>query len=188
LWRFLAGRLAASQLAGFGRRRNSGAVRHEGGVVSALSAKTVGPPTRADWLLLFLSRGPLGAAGPVELDPIRIQKGLFLLSKRGPARDLYSFRPHYWGPFSSEIYRDLSGLEAQGLVQTERPAGQTWSLYRTSAQGEARAAEVAELLEPRVVQWLADDRGFVSKRSFVRLLKEIYAAYPEYAEKSLLIK
>jgi DNA-binding PadR family transcriptional regulator len=153
-----------------------------------MSPETVNRLQRADWCLLFLSRAPLGAPGPEELDPIRIQKGLFLLSKRGPARDLYAFRPHYWGPFSSEIYRDLNRLEAQGLVETERPAGQTWSLYRTTARGEARAAELAGALDPHVVEWLADDRSFVGKRPFVQLLKEIYAAYPEYAEKSLLNK
>ncbi len=154
--------------------------------MSVMATETVGQLTAIDWLLLFLSRGPLGAAGPAELDPIRIQKGLFLLSMRGPARDVYSFRPHYWGPFSSEIYRDLSLLEAQGLVQTEYPVGQTWALYRTTSQGEARAAELAGRLDHRFVDWLADDRGFVTKHSFVQLLKEIYAAYPEYAEKSLL--
>lgn len=141
---------------------------------------------RRDWTLLFLSRTALGSTGPEVIDPIRIQKGLFLLSKRGPARDLYAFRPHYWGPFSSEVYHDLARLETEGLVESRPVPGQTWQIYRSTPRGEQRAAELAGLLEDRDTEWLAEDRDFVTSRSFVSLLRDIYAAYPEYADKSLL--
>src|SRR6266508_4536227 len=135
-----------------------------------------------NWLLLFLA----GNGHEKPLDPIRLQKGMFLLSKRGPARDLYSFRPYDWGPFSEEIYRDLDVLEADGLVLSEAVPGRTWRLYRTSREGTRRAQEFASETGKKYADWLLQARRFVTERSFVPLLREIYAAYPEYAGRSKL--
>lgn len=128
----------------------------------------------------------MGATQADGLDPVRIQKGMFLLSKRGPARDVYSFRPYNWGPFSADIYRDLDALEAEGLLQGEQVPGRTWRLFTTTPQGEDRARQVAQTLNPEHLQWLSRTRQFVGTRSFTKLLREIYSAYPEYAGKSLL--
>jgi DNA-binding PadR family transcriptional regulator len=141
---------------------------------------------RQDWLLLFLSRDASGTVGPEGLDPIRIQKGMFLLSKRGPARNLYTFRPYNWGPFSSEIYADLEGLEAAGLARGERVPGRSWRLYRTTPAGHLRAESAAMGLRGEEVEWLGRLREFVTERSFDRLLRDIYSEYPEYARRSLL--
>lgn len=139
-----------------------------------------------EWLLLLLARDALSAPGPNELDPVRIQKALFLLSMRGPARGLYSFRPYNWGPFSSAIYADLDRLEAEGLVQGRAVPGYTWRLYRPTEAGARRAQEFAETLDPSYRQWLAEARHFVTSRSFTRLLRDIYTQYPEYSVNSLL--
>ncbi len=142
--------------------------------------------TRAEWLLLFLSSEALGLTEDTSLDPIRIQKGMFLLSQRGPKRDLYSFKPYNWGPFSSDIYTDLLTLEADHLITSESVPAQTWSLYRPTAQGNRRAADVAAAVGVVNTRWLAQMRRFVTTRPFVQLLKEVYAMYPEYATKSLM--
>src|SRR3954451_22612738 len=112
---------------------------------------------RADWLLLFLSPEALGLDDE-PLDPIRIQKGLFLLSIRGPERGLYSFRPYNWGPFSPDIYADLRWLEAQHLITNQTPPGQTWSVYRSTVRGTSRARQIAAAIGPDHVRWLAQAR------------------------------
>jgi hypothetical protein len=140
----------------------------------------VGEPR--DWLLLFLA----GNGHEEPLDPIRIQKGMFLLSMRGPQRNLYEFEPYDWGPFSREIYRDLDALERDSLVLSEAAPGQTWRLYRTSIEGTRRAQQFAGRMDDAHVRWLLDTRRFVTERSFLRLLQDIYDAYPAYAANSRL--
>jgi hypothetical protein len=98
---------------------------------------------RSDWLLLLLDRAALEASGPDELDPVRIQKGMFLLSERGPARGLYNFRAYDWGPFSSAIHADLDALTQQGYLDESRVRGRTWSTYRVTVRGHELAVEKA---------------------------------------------
>jgi hypothetical protein len=139
---------------------------------------------RSDWLLLLLDRGALGAQGPEELDPVRIQKGMFLLSKRGPARDLYHFEAYDWGPFSSAIYADLASLTRQGYLAEEKVRGRTWSTYRVTSRGHERAAAKAAQAGDAGTRWLGQAREFVTTRSFAQLLREVYDLYPDYAVNS----
>lgn len=143
--------------------------------------------SREDWLLLFLSPSALGLEdAPITLDPIRIQKGLFLLSMRGPERGLYSFQPYNWGPFSAQVYGDLDALRLMRLVAAEEVPGRSWRRYRTTEEGDTQARRVAETIGLAATQWLAQTRQFVTSRPFVRLLEDIYAMYPNYASKSML--
>ncbi len=139
---------------------------------------------RPDWLLLLLDRDALGASGPEELDPVRIQKGTFLLSKRGPARELYDFSPYDWGPFSSAIYADLAALARQGYLSEHAVPGRTWSTYRVTSRGHERAAGIATQIGPGAVGWLRQAREFLTTRSFAQLLRDVYAMYPDYAVNS----
>jgi uncharacterized protein len=139
---------------------------------------------RSDWLLLLLDRDVLGAQGPEELDPVRIQKGMFLLSKRGPARDLYEFQAYDWGPFSSAIYADLASLTDQGYLIEERVPGRAWSTYRVTARGHERATALAAQVRVEDTAWLKQARDFLTTRSFAQLLREIYELYPDYAVNS----
>ena len=99
---------------------------------------------RSTWLVLLLDCDALGASGPEELDPVRIQKGMFLLSERGPARGLYTFKAYDWGPFSSAIYGDLDALTRHGYLDEYRVPGRTWSTYRVTASGHELAAGMAD--------------------------------------------
>jgi uncharacterized protein YwgA len=139
---------------------------------------------RSDWLLLLLDRDVLGAQGPDELDPVRVQKGMFLLSKRGPARDLYDFQAYDWGPFSSAIYTDLASLTRQGYLTEERVLGRTWSTYRVTARGHERASAAATQVGDTATAWLRQAREFLTTRSFAQLLREVYSLYPDYAVNS----
>jgi DNA-binding PadR family transcriptional regulator len=145
-----------------------------------------GAMERLDWLLLFLSADALGVDGPSELDPVRIQKGMFILSERGPARGVYTFRPYNWGPFSPQIYGDLDLLVATGLAEVERAPGRTWKRYTTTPKGERRAAALVADASGSDIKWLGKARNYVTSRSFAQLLREIYAEFPEYATESLL--
>jgi hypothetical protein len=139
---------------------------------------------RSGWLLLLLDRAALGAQGPEDLDPVRIQKGMFLLSQRGPARGLYEFRAHDWGPFSSDIYGDLASLTRQGYLTEEKVPGRTWSIYRVTARGHERALAAAAQAGETATAWLRQTREFLTTRSFAQLLREVYALYPDYAVNS----
>jgi len=139
---------------------------------------------RSDWLLLLLDRAALEAQGPEELDPVRIQKGIFVLSKRGPARDLYDFQAYDWGPFSSAIYADLSALTRRGYLSEEKVPGRTWSTYRVTARGHQRATAAAARVGQIATAWLRQTREFLTTRSFAQLLRDVYAMYPEYAVNS----
>jgi uncharacterized protein len=139
---------------------------------------------RPDWLLLLLDRAALAATGPDELDPVRIQKGMFLLSERGPARGLYDFQAYDWGPFSSDIYDDLARLSRQGYLAEEKVVGRTWSTYRVTSRGHDRAAGMSTQIGPGAVGWLRQAREFLTTRSFAQLLRDVYAMYPDYAVNS----
>jgi len=140
---------------------------------------------REDWPLLLIARDATHADGPDTLDPVRIQKGMFLLSMRGPQRDLYAFRPYNWGPYSPELVSDLNSLVALGLLHTEQEPGRTWARYRPTERGAARAGAVAEAVGGTTTRWMASVRRFLTTRSFTQLLSDIYDEYPTYATQSL---
>jgi uncharacterized protein len=140
---------------------------------------------RADWPLLVIDRSALGTTGPDALDPIRVQKAMFLLSMRGPRRDLYRFRPYNWGPYSSDLDGDLRSLVPAGLLTTEYQAGRSWPRYRPTDEGHDRATIVAESLGDATVSWVAQARQFVTTRDFATLLNDVYEEFPDFATASL---
>lgn len=139
---------------------------------------------RSDWILLLVSKAATGADGPDELDPIRIQKGMFLLGERGPARNLYAFRPYNWGPFSRDIYQDLDRLVSRGLLNAKQQPGQSWKRYSATLAGDEVASRLAGTLDGSSVAWMQQCRQFLTERTFSRLLKDVYEAYPGMATKS----
>jgi hypothetical protein len=140
---------------------------------------------RQQWLLLFISGTALGTEDS-PLDPVRIQKGLFLLEMSGRAGHLYDFQPYNWGPFSAEIYRDLDTLVASGFVAEDPVPGHTWRQYRTTAHGESQARQFATAAPADTLDWLARARLYVTGQPFARLLRDIYRRFPQYAAQSLL--
>src|SRR4051812_14985455 len=92
---------------------------------------------KRDWLLLLAA-----LKGPAEgLDPIRLQKGMFLFAHEGgaPAPERYDFEPYNYGPMSRELYRDLDHLVEEGLLEATAVSGQTWQRYRPTDAGRQRA-------------------------------------------------
>jgi uncharacterized protein len=142
---------------------------------------------RRDWLLLFASY----AGAPEGLDPIRFQKGLFLFAERSKAtqRSKYVFKPYDYGPMSSEIYRDLDALVAEGLLKEVPVPGKRWVRYkpnnRTFREGQ-------RILEQAEAERFCDDalmlyeiKRDVARMSFSDLLETVYAQHPEMAVNSI---
>jgi hypothetical protein len=58
---------------------------------------------RSDWLLLLLAFK--AESDSPALDPIRVQKGMFLVAEEGglPAEERYDFTPYSWGPYCRDV-------------------------------------------------------------------------------------
>ena len=141
---------------------------------------------KRDWLLILLALRD--ASRP--LDPVRLQKGMFLLAQEReiPEHQRYSFRPYDYGPFSAEIYSDLDGLVSQGLVQQIPAPGYTWSRYMASTDGVSAAQEIVNELPTDLladVQWLEELKSEVLSLDFQPLLRRVYEQHPEYAKNSV---
>jgi hypothetical protein len=137
------------------------------------------------WLMLLLGVGDARA-----LDPIRIQKGMFLLAQEGDLREeeRYSFRAYDYGPFSSRIYDDLDALADEGLVAREAVPGYTWSRFRLTPAGLSEAQSLADQLNDRQlvsVRFLVGLKKDVLSLSFNQLLQYVYSRYPDYAKNSV---
>jgi hypothetical protein len=130
------------------------------------------------WLLLALEG---------DVDPIRIQKTMFLFAMEAgaPASDRYRFEPYNWGPLSTQIYRDLEALSSAGLVEAVPVPGATYSRYRRTPKGTSIARVAALDADPHAVQFLSEHGSRLLRTDFDTMLREVYDKYPEYATKSL---
>lgn len=133
---------------------------------------------RREWLLLLLDGG---------MDPIRIQKGMFLFAMESgaPSPELYRFEPYNWGPFSRPIYGDLEALEADGLIERVPVRGATYAQYRRTSAGNAAAERLSGKANPGHIGYLLQLRTNVASATFDRLLRGVYKKYPEYASRSI---
>lgn len=144
------------------------------------------PLTEQQKVMLLFTSG----AGPQDLDPIRVMKGLFLISEETPqawlpAEARYRFEPYDYGPCSFQVYKDLEALEHHGLVQATKVLGRTWSYYSLTGTGEGLAIELSSSVDPRASRYFATVREFVTRLSFRKLLNAIYERYPDYAVNSV---
>jgi len=139
---------------------------------------------RQETLLVFLG------SGEKRLDPIRVQKGLFILAEETPEEWLsskarYKFEPYRYGPYSAEIYYDLDKLEGLGYVTATKVLGQSWSYYSLTPEGQELAVRAAEGIDNRAVEYFRRLRDFVGELSFRKLLTTVYEHYPDYAVNSV---
>jgi uncharacterized protein len=143
--------------------------------------------SRRDWLLILCAyRG-----APAGLDPVRLQKGMFLFARSGerPARELYDFRPYDYGPMSPQIYSDLDALVSEGLLAAREVPGKHWSRYLATDRGRAAAAAKLKALsnerERRSAQSLYEIKQSIANVSFNELLDRVYEAHPDMAVNSV---
>src|SRR5262245_15786781 len=74
---------------------------------------------RKQWTLLVVA-----TAGGQPVEPVQIQKSLFILSRKIPEKlgveAFYEFEPYDYGPFCAEVYHDAEVLEQEGLLRIIR--------------------------------------------------------------------
>ena len=140
----------------------------------------------SDLALVAMSGLATSASEPYPLDRIRMQKAIFLLTRRGAPgwRELYKYKPYNWGPYSPQLAVDMDKLVRRGLVELEHVPRRRYSKYQTTTEGEVQAAEVWSALQPVERNFIRSVRSYVTGRSFTTLLREVYAEYPEFATAS----
>jgi uncharacterized protein YwgA len=142
--------------------------------------------TPADWLLLLVALD-----APAEgLEPVRVQKALFLLAREGalPRRERYWFVPYNYGPMSPRIYRDVDALVRRGLLERQSVPGYTWGRVRATRAGREQAERLVATASDRDRANLAAlrrIRTLVTSLGFADLLATIYERHPEYAVRSV---
>lgn len=139
---------------------------------------------RKTQLLAFL------AASPGPTDPIRIMKGLFLVSRavaegKLPDTDAFEYSPMDFGPCSPQVYQTLDAGVKQGFVRAEPVVGETWKRYSITPAGSAELARTKAAAQPSFA-FLAKVRKWCDAQSFTSLLGTIYRAYPDFAINSVL--
>ena len=139
--------------------------------------------TARDWLLVLIALD--GAPG--GLDPVRLQKGMFLLAREGgiPPGERYPFRPYNYGPMSPRLYRDLDGLVRRGLVEPRPVPGYAWSRFAATPRGAERAERLRAAADPHVVGRLRALKRSIAALGFAELLETVYERHPEYATRSV---
>lgn len=141
---------------------------------------------RRDWLMLLISY----EGAPRGLDPVRLQKGMFLFSRETdvPPAEKYDFRPYSYGPMSREVYEDIDELVEEGLVERIPVEGQSWTRFKPTDRGIARGRELVERAmraHPDAARHLFETKQFVASHTFAALLENVYARYPDYAVNSI---
>jgi uncharacterized protein len=137
--------------------------------------------TREDILLLITN----GAKGPFPLDPIRLMKGAFLVSQRGRSewKELFHFEAYDYGPFDKAVYISRDALIAQGFL-TAASEGR-YDSYSLSESGQERVKSLIAEIGEDDAEWFGSIGEFVTSKSFPQLLREIYAAFPDFAANSV---
>lgn len=142
--------------------------------------------TRRDWLLVLCAY----EGAPAGLDPVRLQKGMFLFARSGsvPVPEQYRFEPYDYGPMSSTIYHDLDALVAEGLLVRGAVAGKQWSRYAASERGLEQAEKRLRQLDPdrkAAARTLHEIKQRVANVSFNELLDGVYREHPDMAVNSV---
>lgn len=140
---------------------------------------------RCDWLIMFLAAEP---GGP--LDPVRVQKGMFLLamSESLDPAERYRFEPYAYGPMSRALYSDVRLLCRERVLEALPIEGATWRLLELTAAGKrgaARLRDEAARDQAAALERLAAIRREISTLTFSALLEHVYHRYPDYAVRSV---
>ena len=127
----------------------------------------------------------IAAANGEPVSPVQLQKVAFLVAQKfsdALPSDYYEFVPYDYGPFSSEIYRDVEELARRGFVEIGHNASGSRKEYRaTLRQSDADLDSIPDQLGDYINQAVAWARGL----SFRDLVSAIYQHYPAYGVNSI---
>jgi hypothetical protein len=139
--------------------------------------------TRQEWLLLALAH-----RNGQPMTPVQIQKAMFLMgmeAKQLVGIGFYKFIPYNYGPFDADVYHDLDGLAARGLVTSDSFPGRSWKMYAITPAGVAEAARAKTAANKTAVLFLGRVVDWVSSMSFPQLVRAIYTKYPAFKANSV---
>ena len=140
---------------------------------------------KSDWLLLMIAAPPAKDG----LDPIRLQKGMFLFARESgiPPVERYWFVPYNYGPMSPALYRDIARLEREGLVERAQVPGQSWRRLLLTPAGRRAAArlrrQAAEAAEDYAM--LRKIKRNVARMTISELIRDVYDRYPYFASRTV---
>lgn len=142
--------------------------------------------TRRDWLLVLCAYH----GAPAGLDPVRLQKGMFLFARTAgvPRGQQYLFKPYDYGPMSPAIYSDLDELVRGGLVTRHAVPGKSWSRHVASQRGLTTAENRLRQLDERgkeAARLLFAIKQRIATASFDDLLASVYREHPDMAVNSV---
>lgn len=135
--------------------------------------------TAQDWTLLVI-----GAVPGRDVEPVQLQKSLFLLSRNLShaqlcVKSFYDFQPYDYGPFCSAVYEDAERLARDGLVNIARPPETRFNTYSVTETGAARAHALAAALPKPTFEYLRRVVMWTTSLSFTQLVTAIYRAFPD---------
>ena len=111
-----------------------------------------------------------------ELEKIRLQKLLFLLTKKQVKQD-YEFVPYKFGCYSFSANADLTAMVKKGLIT------ETDSSFRKNDN-----ISYFELLRPLDKKLINDTKEFYGSMNSNSLMRHTYINHPFWAIKSLVAK
>ena len=134
---------------------------------------------KRDWTLLAIA-----AAQGEPLDPVQLQKSLFLLGEKRRGKvgaGFYKFRPYHYGPFCADIYSDADSLADAGLVEVSSGAVRGYSATAEGLEGAEGVADTA----PEAGEYLTNVVRWARSLSFQELVRAVYAEFPEQRANSV---
>ncbi|MGH2957602.1 MAG: hypothetical protein ACRDL6_11485 [Solirubrobacterales bacterium] len=148
-----------------------------------MEASERSPLRPRDWLLLLIAL----PGAPQGLDPVRLQKGAFLLAREAglSPSEAYSFEPYNYGPMSRPLYGDVERLCREGLAERRPVEGYSWGRLKPTERGRDRARGFGARADPSTLAHLRRIKHRISAMTFAELLDDLYERYPEYATRSV---
>jgi hypothetical protein len=127
---------------------------------------------------------------PNALQPVHLQKALFLLDRKlnatqKGAENIYSFKPYDYGPFDAAVYIDAENLEREGLIQIQRQPGQTYRRYAITPEGQLAGNRLGAQLPSGVLDYTRALVEWVQRLPFNDLVSAVYKEYPEMKANSV---
>jgi uncharacterized protein YwgA len=112
-----------------------------------------------------------------------LQKEIFLLFRRAPfveMKDIYHFEPLWYGPFSTELSKDLTDFQARGIISYDE--------LKLTSKGFKQAASVWNNLTDFERKQIFEVKNTFNFTSLKELLDIVYSRYPKFTKKSALKK
>lgn len=131
----------------------------------------------------------MAPAGTGAFSRVQIQKALFLLDQNIPELTTgphFDFKPHFYGPFDPEVYREIESLEKLALVRSFKRPARSDPSYVLTARGLEQGESALRQLSQQAQDYIHEVAEFVRSVSFADLVSAIYRAYPEMAANSLM--